>query len=137
MILETSTNIQTKVWGPFITTFNSTLLCRFLKNLSRQDGMFCPENNATVPPPLHLSLGIKNYIIATIIKNSSTEDSLKAERLFLSKLNLLLVQILKQDWPKKWPTFITEIIGASRSNMSLCENNMIILKLLRLLGPIH
>lgn len=40
------------------------------------------------------------------------------------------VQILKQEWPKHWPTFISDIVGASRTSESLCQNNMIILKLL-------
>lgn len=39
-------------------------------------------------------------------------------------------QILKQEWPKHWPTFISDIVGASRTSESLCQNNMIILKLL-------
>uniref|UniRef100_A0A4W5R4X7 Exportin-1 n=1 Tax=Hucho hucho TaxID=62062 RepID=A0A4W5R4X7_9TELE len=41
-----------------------------------------------------------------------------------------LVYILKQEWPKHWPTFISDIVGASRTSESLCQNNMIILKLL-------
>lgn len=40
------------------------------------------------------------------------------------------LQILKQAWPKDWPSFIPEITASSRTNLSLCENNMIILKLL-------
>lgn len=39
-------------------------------------------------------------------------------------------QILKQEWPKHWPTFISDIVGASRTSESLCQNNMVILKLL-------
>uniref|UniRef100_A0A671L5U0 Exportin-1 n=1 Tax=Sinocyclocheilus anshuiensis TaxID=1608454 RepID=A0A671L5U0_9TELE len=41
-----------------------------------------------------------------------------------------IVRILKQEWPKHWPTFISDIVGASRTSESLCQNNMIILKLL-------
>lgn len=40
-------------------------------------------------------------------------------------------QILKYEWPRNWPTFISDIVGASKTNESLCQNNMIILKLLR------
>ena len=43
---------------------------------------------------------------------------------------MILVQILKREWPKNWPTFIGDIVGASKTNESLCQNNMIILKLL-------
>ena len=38
--------------------------------------------------------------------------------------------MLKQDWPHKWRTFIPELVGASKTNQTLCENSMIILKLL-------
>ncbi|XP_042168358.1 exportin-1-like isoform X2 [Oncorhynchus tshawytscha] len=52
------------------------------------------------------------------------------EKVYIGKLNMILVQILKQEWPKHWPTFISDIVGASRTSESLCQNNMIILKLL-------
>ena len=42
----------------------------------------------------------------------------------------MAVQILKQDWPSKWPTFITDIVSASKTSELLCENSMVILKLL-------
>lgn len=40
------------------------------------------------------------------------------------------MQLLKYEWPKNWPSFITDIVGASKTNESLCQNNMAILKLL-------
>ena len=43
---------------------------------------------------------------------------------------LFSFQILKREWPKNWESFIPDIIGASKTNESLCQNNMIILKLL-------
>jgi exportin-1 len=84
---------------------------------------------------------------------SSDEARMRREKGYLNKLNLVLVQvspspsprgpgtppnrspadgsqILKQAWPKDWPSFIPEIVASSRTNLSLCENNMIILKLL-------
>ncbi|KAI8913065.1 CRM1 C terminal-domain-containing protein [Powellomyces hirtus] len=74
--------------------------------------------------------GIKNFIIAFVIKNSSDDETLEKNRLLLGKLNIVLVQILKQEWPHNWPTFIPEIVTSSKTNLSLCENNMNILKLL-------
>ena len=35
------------------------------------------------------------------------------------------LQILKQDWPHKWKTFIPDIVGASRTSETLCENCMV------------
>jgi len=42
-----------------------------------------------------------------------------------------IMQIVKYEWPHNWPTFISEIVGASKTSESLCQNNMIVLKLLR------
>ena len=50
--------------------------------------------------------------------------------MFVKKLNLSLVQILKQEWPHNWPTFISDLVGSSNTSEALCENNMYILKLL-------
>ncbi|KAF9365366.1 Karyopherin transporter [Mortierella sp. NVP85] len=74
--------------------------------------------------------GIRNYAVGLIVKLSSDESSLVREKTLLTKLNMVLVQILKQEWPHAWPGFIPEIVMSSKSNLSLCENNMIILKLL-------
>lgn len=74
--------------------------------------------------------GIKNYVSNLIIKISTDEGAFRRERTFLNKLNLVLVDILKQDWPHKWPSFIPDIVGASKTNETLCENSMAILRLL-------
>ncbi len=42
----------------------------------------------------------------------------------------MLVSILKQEWPHNWPTFINEIVSSCHTSLSICENNMAILRLL-------
>lgn len=74
--------------------------------------------------------GIKKYIVGLIIKTSSDGTLMEREKVYLGKLNMILVQILKYEWPSNWPSFIGDIVGASKTNESLCQNNMIILKLL-------
>eukprot|EP01119_Soliformovum_irregulare_P015808 TRINITY_DN4509_c0_g1_i3.p1 TRINITY_DN4509_c0_g1~~TRINITY_DN4509_c0_g1_i3.p1 ORF type:complete len:760 (-),score=233.57 TRINITY_DN4509_c0_g1_i3:964-3243(-) len=74
--------------------------------------------------------GIKNYIVTTVIKLSSNEQSLQSNKDILGKLNMVLVQIIKKEWPKHWEQFIPEIVGSSKSNEALCENNMAILRLM-------
>ncbi|KIM49467.1 hypothetical protein M413DRAFT_438653 [Hebeloma cylindrosporum] len=74
--------------------------------------------------------GIRNFIVGITVKVASDEVALRKEKAYLNKLNLALVQILKQEWPHNWPTFITELVESSKTNLSLCENNMVILKLL-------
>ncbi|KAJ1920524.1 Karyopherin transporter, partial [Tieghemiomyces parasiticus] len=73
--------------------------------------------------------GIRNFVVGSIVKVSSDDVSLHRQRAFVNKLNLTLVQILKKEWPQHWPTFIPEMVTSSRSNVSICENNMVILKL--------
>ncbi len=75
-------------------------------------------------------LGIRNFVVNFIIQSSSSEEALRTHRTLLGKLNLVLVSILKQDWPHNWPTFINEIVSSCRTNLSICENNMAILRLL-------
>lgn len=74
--------------------------------------------------------GIRNFVVNFIIENSKSEEKLKSERTFVNKLNLVLVSILKQEWPHNWPTFINEIVSSSHTSLSICENNMVILRLL-------
>ena len=39
-------------------------------------------------------------------------------------------QILKREWPENWTSLIPDIVGASKTNESMCQNNMVILKLI-------
>lgn len=75
-------------------------------------------------------IGIRNFVVSFIIQTSSTEESLRNQRVLLNKLNLVLVSILKQEWPHNWPTFINEIVSSCHSSLPICENNMAILRLL-------
>ncbi|XP_065056951.1 exportin-1-like [Rhopilema esculentum] len=80
--------------------------------------------------PLEQREGIKKYVVGLVIKLSSSAATLESEKTYLNKLNVILVQIVKREWPKNWPTFISDIVGASRTNESLCQNNMAVLRLL-------
>ncbi|EJD43612.1 hypothetical protein AURDEDRAFT_145424 [Auricularia subglabra TFB-10046 SS5] len=75
-------------------------------------------------------LGIRNFVVTIVMEICSEEASMRKEKTYLGKLNLCLVQILKQDWPDRWPTFVPELVNSSKTNLSICENNMVILKLL-------
>ena len=65
--------------------------------------------------------GIKNYVVGKIIHMSQDEQTLRQEKVFISKLNLTLVEILKQEWPHNWPSFISDLVGSSKSSEILCE----------------
>lgn len=109
-ILEFSVNQQTKYYA-----------LQILESVIKTRWKVLPRNQCD---------GIKKYIVGLIIKTSSDQELMEKEKTYLNKLNMILVQILKREWPKNWESFIPDIIGASKTNESLCQNNMIILKLL-------
>jgi len=109
-ILEFSANQQTKYYA-----------LQILESVIKTRWKVLPRNQCE---------GIKKYIVGLIIKTSSSPDLMEKEKTYLNKLNLILVAILKREWPKNWESFIPDIIGASKTNESLCQNNMVILKLL-------
>uniref|UniRef100_A0A0K0FKE4 Exportin-1 n=1 Tax=Strongyloides venezuelensis TaxID=75913 RepID=A0A0K0FKE4_STRVS len=77
--------------------------------------------------------GIKNFIVGlvlTVCNEVNTLDRNHPAKAYLKKLNWVLVNIVKQEWPTYWPTFISEIVDSSRSSESLCANNLYILILL-------
>ncbi|KAL8534748.1 hypothetical protein ACS0TY_010689 [Phlomoides rotata] len=80
--------------------------------------------------PVEQRDGMKNYISEVIVKLSSDEVSFRRERLYVSKLNIILVQILKHEWPARWRSFVPDLVAAAKTSETICENCMAILKLL-------
>ncbi|GAA5946562.1 hypothetical protein JCM3775_002139 [Rhodotorula graminis] len=109
-ILDTSSNGQTKY-----------IALQIMDRLIKTRWKALPEDQRS---------GIRNFVVGVIVKTSSDDQTLRREKAFVNKLNLILVQILKQEWPHNWPTFIPEIVTSSQANLTICENNMVILKLL-------
>ncbi|XP_003393170.1 exportin-1 [Bombus affinis] len=109
-ILEYSQNQQTKYYA-----------LQILEQVIKTRWKVLPRNQCE---------GIKKYIVGLIIKTSSDPETMEASKVYLNKLNMILVQVLKREWPKNWESFIGDIVGASKTNESLCQNNMAILKLL-------
>mmetsp|Transcript_17286 Transcript_17286/g.39010 ORF Transcript_17286/g.39010 Transcript_17286/m.39010 type:complete len:897 (-) Transcript_17286:828-3518(-) len=109
-ILERSNNTQSRFFG-----------LQVLDNAIRTRWKILPAEQRE---------GIRNYVVGKVISMAGDDVSLKRDRFFIGKLNLTLVQILKQEWPHNWPTFISDLVGSSKTSELLCENNMHILKLL-------
>ncbi|KAL1442968.1 hypothetical protein MTO96_030500 [Rhipicephalus appendiculatus] len=93
-ILEFSKNQQTKYYA-----------LQILENVIKTRWRVLPRNQCE---------GIKKYIVGLIIKTSSDPESIDRERVYLNKLNMILVQILKREWPKNWPSFISDIVGGEQ-----------------------
>jgi exportin-1 len=83
--------------------------------------------------PAKQSAAVKEYLIKLILKLSEDSNNLTNKEMsrYMKRLNLVLVQIVKQDWPENWQGFIGEIVSSSKKSQSLCANNMNILLLLR------
>ncbi|XP_063982061.1 exportin-1 isoform X1 [Diachasmimorpha longicaudata] len=109
-ILEYSQNQQTKYYA-----------LQILEQVIKTRWKVLPRNQCE---------GIKKYIVGLIIKTSSDPETMENSKVYLNKLNVILVQVLKREWPKNWESFIGDIVGASKTNESLCQNNMVILRLL-------
>ncbi|XP_010549821.1 PREDICTED: protein EXPORTIN 1A [Tarenaya hassleriana] len=80
--------------------------------------------------PVEQRDGMKNYISEVIVQLSSNDASFRSERLYVNKLNIILVQIVKHEWPAKWRSFIPDLVTAAKTSETICENCMAILKLL-------
>lgn len=47
---------------------------------------------------------IRNFIVGVVVKTSSDDATLRKEKSYVNKLNLILVQILKQEWSVFFPS---------------------------------
>ncbi|KAE9406580.1 Crm1-F1 [Gymnopus androsaceus JB14] len=74
--------------------------------------------------------GVRNFLITVTVQVASDEVSARKQKVYLNKLNLAMVQVLKQEWPHRWPNFISELVESSKSSIALCTNNMVLLRLL-------
>ncbi|CAD5224178.1 unnamed protein product [Bursaphelenchus okinawaensis] len=109
-ILEYSKHVETKYFG-----------LQILEQLIQTRWKSLPRDQCE---------GIKGYIVSKILEISSNEITDDGLRLLLQKFNLVLVQIVKFEWPRHWPSFIMDIVGSSRNSQYICMNNMEILRLL-------
>lgn len=109
-ILQLSQNAQTKYIGLSI-----------LDKLIQTKWKLLPEEQRT---------GIRNFTVNMIISMCDDDEQFQGQRSLINKFDLTLVQIAKQEWPANWPTFIPELVQSSRAGFNVCENNMVILKLL-------
>jgi len=75
--------------------------------------------------------GIKTFVENLIVQlSSNTTNNNSSMTPLFTKMNLVLVDIVKREWPHNWPNFISQIVQISKKSEFICANNM---KLLRLL----
>lgn len=82
----------------------------------------------SAPGPVALTPRFTLCTPAAWLQMSADEAVFRRERAYITKLNAILVAVLKQEWPHRWPTFITDLVAAAKTSETLCENCMVILK---------
>lgn len=81
--------------------------------------------------PRSQQIGIRDFIVGMSISLCGDQElNTTNGKQLIQKSDITLVEILKQEWPEKWPDFIPELINSSSLSMNVCENNLTILKLL-------
>ncbi|ELA42365.1 uncharacterized protein VICG_00463 [Vittaforma corneae ATCC 50505] len=71
-----------------------------------------------------MKAGLRRYVFSTVIERSALPSDI-----ILQKFNSVLIEIVKKDWPKRWPTFISDLIATSQStSMQVSMNSLVILK---------
>ncbi|KAL0208195.1 hypothetical protein P9112_010782 [Eukaryota sp. TZLM1-RC] len=70
---------------------------------------------------------LKLFLQNLIVQMSNAESP---NELLLRKADKVLVDIAKQEWPEKWPTFVSELVQSARSSLGMAKNNLTILRLL-------
>lgn len=48
----------------------------------------------------------------------------------MTKLNTTLISIVKQEWTATWTSFVVDLVASAQNSETLCENNLILLRLL-------
>merc|ERR1719361_1918232 len=79
--------------------------------------------------PLQSKKGIKGFVESLVVKLSQ-DPNLKNKGPFLTKLNTVLIEIIKREWPHNWPGFITQVVEVSKRSEVVCANNMNLMRLL-------
>lgn len=70
--------------------------------------------------------GLRMYVFQLVIEKSKGEGR---ESYVLQELNTILIEIAKRDWPRRWPTFITDLISVSQGiSMEVCRNSLVVLR---------
>jgi len=80
--------------------------------------------------PLDSKKGMKNFLENSIVNYSRKDGLDNNEQTLLTKLNGSLIEILKQEWPQNWQTFISDMVKLSQQKESVCTNSMKIFQML-------
>lgn len=76
-----------------------------------------------------MKAALRQYVFSFIIELVNNPAINSYTSIILNKFNGVLIEIVKKDWPKRWPTFISNLITTSQStSMKVSNNSLVILK---------
>ena len=81
--------------------------------------------------PAENQIELRDFISQFInnITSTPSETLSRENRQILARYaNLVLLNILKYDWPDNWPNFIPDILEASNSSPDMCANTFVLLQ---------
>ena len=97
--------------NPFLLSCILTALPRY--SISSERGSYCHSFLSTFSCSLLFS---PFAILLTRIRVVSFPSFPQTHKAYIGKLNMILVQILKHDWPAKWPSFVPDLVGSSKTS---------------------
>lgn len=72
--------------------------------------------------------GAREYIVDRMLELSMSP--LPESKILVKNFNQVLIEVIKREWPAKWPTLIADLLEASKGNSEVCTNSFNLLSFL-------
>lgn len=71
--------------------------------------------------------GVREYTVEALLAHALKSKESEESRILVTHLNQALIEIIKREWPEKWPQLISDLIAASQSDLYVCGNTFVLL----------
>lgn len=70
--------------------------------------------------------GAREYVVDRILEYSMQNSG--NSKILVKYFNQVLIEVIKREWPEKWPTLITDLLEASKGDCGVCANSFNLLR---------